>query len=251
MKTFREFILEAKNKYGIPDEEYLKWQQDRASGKGPARKIFNGIAYEMRNKAGKGNPKVWAVSPVLDREASSRKRKEAEQKYALSQDELRNAAGGEEERVALAKDTEETGIKKIIKRRQRIQKATGVKLSLGHKQPLQPDDPNSEDPGHSLSNVNIEPFSSNASKKNRRPEPGEPGYGLTRTQASQDALRRGDKLGKNIDREIELLRSGSPSRSANLLARLRRLGRPKPKNTGAAERMSAAYDEKIEKALNT
>ena len=247
MKTFREFIIEVKNKYGIPDEEYVKWQQDRASGKGPARKTFNGVSYEMRNKARAGQPSVWAVSPVSDRKASSEKRNKAEQETALSQDELRNAAGGDAERAALAKDTEETGIKKVIKRGKRIEKATGVKQSLGHKQPLQPDDPNPEDPGHSLSNVQPEPLSPNASKKNKRPEPGEPGYGLTRTQATQDALRRGDKLGRSIDREIELVRSGKSSRAANLLARLRR---PKPKNTGAAERMSAAYDAKIDSALN-
>jgi hypothetical protein len=99
-----------------------------------------------------------------------------------------------------------------------------------------------------LSNVKPEPLGPNSSKKNKRPEPGESGYGLTRTQAKQDALKRGDKLGKNIDRETDLLRSGKESRAARLLSHLRR---PKPKNTGAAERMSAAYDKKVDDTMNS
>jgi len=244
MKTFREFISEA-NKYGIPEDEYKQWQKDRASGKGPARKTFDGVEYEMRNKARQGQSPIWAVSTVASRNESGKKRSKAEQETQLSQDELSVAAGGDEERASLAKDTEETGIKKVIKRGKKIQKATGVRQSLGHKQPLQPDDPNAEDPGHSLSNVKPEPLGPNASKKNRRPEPGESGYGLTRTQAKQDALKRGDKLGSKIDRERDL---ETPSRAARLLSYLRR---PKPKNTGAAERMSASYDKKIDDVINS
>lgn len=248
MKTFLQFILESKNKYGIADDEYRQWQRDRTAGKGPARKTFNDIEYEMRNKARQGQSPVWAVSTVSSRNESGQKRSKAEKETELSQDELRSAAGGDEERASLAKDTEETGIKKVIKRGKRIQSATGVRQSLGHKQPLQPDEPTPEDPGHTLSNVKPEPLGLNASKKNKRPEPGESGYGLTRTQAIQDALKRGDKLGKNIDREINLLRSGKESRSARLLSHLRR---PKPKNTGAAERMSAAYDKKVDDTMNS
>jgi len=238
MKTFKEFISEA-NKYGIPEDEYEQWQKDRASGKGPARKTFGGVEYEMRNKARQGQSSTWAVSPVSSRNESGKKRRKAEQETQLSQDELRGAAGGDEERASLAKDTEKTGIEKVIKRGKRIQKATGVRQSLGHKQPLQPDDPNAEDPGHSLSNVKPEPLGQNASKKNRRPEPGESGYGLTRTQAIQSALKRGGELGSKIDRERDL---ETPSRAARLLSYLRR---PKPKNTGAAERMAAEYDKRV------
>ena len=248
MKTFLQFILESKNKYGIADDEYRQWQRDRTAGKGPARKTFNDIEYEMRNKARQGQSPVWAVSTVSSRNESGQKRSKAEKETELSQDELRSAAGGDEERASLAKDTEETGIKKVIKRGKRIQSATGVRQSLGHKQPLQPDEPTPEDPGHTLSNVKPEPLGPNASKKNKRPEPGESGYGLTRTQAKQDAIKRGDKLGKNIDRETNLLRSGKESRAARLLSHLRR---PKPKNTGAAERMSAAYDKKVDDTMNS
>lgn len=73
MKTFREFFVEA-NKFGIPDTEYIQWQKDRGSGIGPARKTFGGIEYQMRNKARKGQPPVWAVSKTADRKASTEKR---------------------------------------------------------------------------------------------------------------------------------------------------------------------------------
>jgi hypothetical protein len=249
MKTFREFILEANNKHGIPDDEYVKWREARSKGEGPARMTFNGIEYEMRGKGyKKDGTKKWGVSTSSSREESRLKRIEVEKETELSQDELRSATGGDEERSALAKDTERTGIKKVRARAKRIQKATGVRQSLGHKQPLQPDDPNAEDPGHSLSNVKIEPLSTNTARQNKRPEPGESGDGLTRTQAKQDAKKRGDKLGSKIDREIELLKSGKESRAARLLSRIRR---PKPKNTGAAERMAAAYDKKVDDATNS
>lgn len=248
MKTFKEFLGEARNKYGIPDNEYRKWQQDRSEGKGPSRKTFDGVEYEMRNKARQGQNPVWAVSTVASRNQSGQKRSEAEKKTQLSQDELRSVAAGDEERASLAKDTEETGIKKVIRRGKTIQKATGVRQSLGHRQPLQPNEPTPEDPGHTLSNVRPEPLGSNVSKKNKRPEPGESGYGLTRAQATQDAVRRGDRLGQKIDRELESTRTGKPSRAAGLLSYLRR---PKPKNTGAAERMSSAYDKKVDDSMNS
>jgi hypothetical protein len=249
MKTFIEFISEANNKHGIPDDEYVKWREARSKGEGPVRMTFNDIEYEMRGKGyKKDGTKKWGVSTSSSREESRLKRIKAEKEAELSQDELRSATGGDEERSALAKDAERTGIKKVRARARRIQKATGVRQSLGHKQPLQPDDPNAEDPGHSLSNVKIEPLSTNTARKNKRPEPGESGYGLTRTQAKQDAKKRGDKLGSKIDREIELLKSGKESRAARLWSRLRR---PKPKNTGAAERMAAAYDKKVDDATNS
>ena len=249
MKTFREFILEANNKHNIPDDEYVKWREERGKGGGPVKMSFNNIEYEMRGKGyKKDGTKKWGVSTSSSREKSRLKRIEVEKETELSQDELRSATGGDEERSALAKDTERTGIKKVRARAKRIQKATGVRQSLGHRQPLQPDNPNVEDPGHSLSNVKPEPLGLNTSKKNKRPEPGESGYGLTRTQAKQDALKRGDKLGNKIDREIKLQKSGKESRSARLLSYLRR---PKPKNTGAAERMASSYDKKVDDVINS
>lgn len=253
MKSFYQFILEA-NRYGIPEDEYRQWQRDRAAGKGPARKTFGGVEYEMRSHARAGQPKVWAASPSSSRKASSEKRNKAEQETQLSQDELRSAAGGDQEKAALALDTERSGIGKVKQRVKRISKATGVRQSLGHKQPLQPDEPSPEDPGHTRSNIGIEALSPNTAKKSRRPKPGEPGYGLTRSQARKDALRRGEELGSKIDRERELLKQGKPSRAAQLLARLRK---PKPKFKNSAERareqearMTSAYDKKIDDALN-
>lgn len=251
MITFREFleridILEA-NKHGIPEDEYQQWRRDRAEGRGPAKKTFNGVEYVMRGKGIVNRKKTWGVSTVASRTASSQKRRKAEQESQLSKDELRAAAGGDEERAALAQDAEETGIRKVKQRTRRIQKATGVPQSLGHKVPVQPDDPSPEDPGHSLSNMQPERLGPNAAKGNRRPKPGEPGYGLTRTQATQDAVRRGHKLGKNIDRELDLDKQGKPSRAARLLSFLRR---PKPRDTGAAQRMAAAYDRRVGKSFN-
>lgn len=254
MKTFTNFISEA-NKYGIPDDEYKQWQQDRAKGKGPARKTFNGVEYEMRNKAGSGQPPVWAVSTVESRKASSQRRKQAEQETELTKDELLNAVGDDEEMSALALDSERSGIKKVKKRAQKSSKLSGEKKSVGHKQPLQPEDPSPEDPGHTLSNIRQELFTKNTSRKNKRPEPGESGYGLTRTQATQDAVRRGSELGKKIDREVELERQGKPSRAARLLSNLRR---PKLRFKNSPERareqlnrQDAAYDKKIDDTLDS
>jgi len=254
MKTFSKFILEASNKYGIPDDEYRQWQRDRAAGRGPAKKTFNGVEYEMRSHARAGQPRppgVWGVTPTSKRQESSEKRSKAEQETALSKDELLRATGDDEERAALASDTETSGIKKTIKRAQRIGKSTGVKQSLGHGQPLQPEEPSPEDPGHTRSNTRVEPHSPNTAKKNKRPEPGEFGYGLTRALATQDAVERGDTLGRKIDRERDL---ETPSRAARLLARLRR---PKPKFKNSAERakeqearMTSAYDKRVDDALN-
>jgi hypothetical protein len=246
MKTFREFILE-KNRHGIPNKEYKQWIKDREKGIGTKRKTFNGIEYVIRNKARRGEPSRYAISPVESRNRSRDKRTKAEYETQLSKDKLLDATGGDEELANLAMDTEESGIRRVKKRAQRIQNKTGDRYSLGHLQPLQPKDPSTEDPGHTLSNVQVEPFSPNASKQNRRPKPGEPGYGLTRTQATQDAISRGRKLGQNIDDIIQSIRSGKPSRKANLLAYLRR---PRPKDTGAAKRMAAAYDRKVDRLVN-
>lgn len=253
MKTFQEFILEATNKYGIPDDEYKQWQQDRAMGKGPARKTFDGVSYEMRNKARSGQPSVWAISPVSDRIASYNKRKKAEQETQLSKDELLRATDGDEERAALALDAEESGIKRLTKRIKRMPKSPGVRKSLGHGVALQPKKPSSTDPGHTLSNLRAQDYQPNVSQQNKELKPGEPGYGLTRAQAAQDAVSRGDKLDKRIDRLLGTVRSGEPSKEANLYARLRR---PKPKFKNSSQRateqearMTAAYDKRVDNTL--
>lgn len=248
MKTFQRFIIEvSKYKDAIGADEYSNWQKEvdeyykkYGHTRGISRRTIDGVSYQMRNKARAGNPRVYGVDTEQNRQASAAKRIQAEKEGELSQDELRSVAGGDEEKASLAQDTEKSGISKVKKRTNRVSKSTGVRQSLGHKQPLQPDDPNVEDPGHSLSNIQSEPLSSNAAKKNKRPEPGEPGYGLTRTQATQDALGRGNRLGQKIDREVSLTQSGKESRAAKLLSYLRR---PKPKDTGAVQRMSAAYDK--------
>jgi len=248
MKTFQRFIIEvSKYKDAIGADEYSNWQKEvdeyykkYGHTRGVSRRTINGVTYEMRNKARAGNPRVYGVDTEQNRQASAAKRIQAEKEGELSQDELRGAAGGDEERSSLALDTERTGIKKLIGRVKRSSRLSGEKKSVGHKVPLQPDDPNAEDPGHVRSNTGMEPLSPNASKGNKRPEPGEPGYGLTRSQAIQDADRRGVELGQKIDREVALTQSGKESRAARLLSYLRR---PKPKDTGAVQRMSAAYDK--------
>ena len=254
MKTFQEFIeeaylIEANNKHGISDDEYAKWRNEVASHhtehghvRGVSRRTFDGVEYEMRSKAGKGKPKVWAASKTSDRKASAGKRQAIINKTKLTYDELLTKSKGDKERAAAALDAEETGIKKTVKRGRRIQKATGVPQSLGHKQPVQPDDPKPEDPGHTRSNTQIEPLSSNTAKKNRRPQPGESGYGLTRAQSTTDAQRRGDKLLNKVGDLIKSVQSGKSSRPARLLSYLRR---PKPKispekSAELRARMSAA-----------
>ena len=82
----------------------------------------------------------------------------------------------------------------------------------------------------------------NTAKKNRRPNPGESGYGLTRAQSTTDAQRRGDKLLNKVGDLIKSVQSGKSSRPARLLSYLRR---PKPKispekSAELRARMSAA-----------
>ena len=238
MKTFQEFLeeaylIEANNKHGISDDEYAKWKNEVASHhtehghvRGVSRRTFDGVEYEMRSKSGKGKPKVWAASKTSDRKASAEDRNKKEQETKLTYDELLTKFKGDKERAAAALDAEETGIRKVVRRKKGIQKATGVPQSLGHKQPLRPDDPKPEDPGHTRSNIQVEPLSSNTAKKNRRPNPGESGYGLTRAQSTTDAVRRGDTLLKRVGDLVTSVQSGKSSRPARLLSYLRR---PKPK----------------------
>ena len=79
MKTFKEFISEANNKHGIPDDEYVKWREARSKGEGPVRMTLNDIEYEMRGKGyKKDGTKKWGVSTSSSREESRLKRIKAE-----------------------------------------------------------------------------------------------------------------------------------------------------------------------------
>ena len=216
MKTFREFLEEA---YLIEKTLSSKEESDKYAKENPP---FGGEPYRLKQKGRAGGPPEWRPVRAAKRKAQDKRRTGAINKTKLTYDELLTRSGGDKERAAAALDAEETGIKKTVTRGRRIQKATGVKQSLGHKQPVQPDDPKPDDPGHTRSNTQIEPLSSNTSKQNRRPKPGESGYGLTRAQSTTDALRRGDRLIKNIDDLI----TGKSSRAARLLSYLRR---PTPK----------------------
>jgi hypothetical protein len=254
-KTFGEFVLEA-NKFGIPDSEYIKWQRDRDAGVGPVRKTFNGVEYQMRNKARAGQPKVWAASPSSDRKASSEKRSEKEKETAVTQNQLRDAAkrdvtkSNPNERAAAAYDAEQERMSGITKRVKTTSKSSGIQQSKDHKQALQRKTNNPENqerldrvlPGHNSDNLEIKPLPKNASKQNTALKPGESGYSLTRASVKRKQLDRGDKLLSRVGREISLTQSGKPSRAARLLGNLRK---PRPKDTGAAQRMSSAYDRAV------
>jgi hypothetical protein len=235
-KTFEEFVAEA---YLIEKTFPSKEEAKKYHEKNPP---FGGEPYILKQKGRSGGPKEWRPIRADKRKAQEERRTGTIDKTKLTYDELLTKSKGDKERAAAALDAEETGIKKTVERGRRIQKATGVKQSLGHKQPVQPDDPKPEDPGHTRSNTQIEPLSSNTAKQNRRPQPGESGYGLTRAQSITDAQRRGDKLLNKVDDLIKSVQSGKSSRPARLLSYLRR---PKPKispekSAELRARMSAA-----------
>lgn len=265
-KTFGEFmyecsvILEA-NRHPIPSDEYRKWQQERDAGTGTARKTFGGVEYQMRNKARSGQPKKWAVSPTSARRASSTKRSEKEKETATTQDELRDTAkrdvtkSNPGERAAAAYDAEQERMSRITKRVTKTSKSSGVQQSKDHKQALQRKAKNPENqkrldrvlPGHNSDNLEIKPLTKNSSKQNTALKPGESGYGLTKASVKQKQLKRGDELLDKVGREIASTQSGTPSRAARRLSYLRR---SKPRDTGAAQRMSAAYDRRVDNTLN-
>jgi len=264
-KMFGEFMRECYvvvevNKYGISDDDYKQWQRDRDAGVGPVRKTFNGVEYQMRNKARAGQPKVWAVSPSSDRKSSSKKRFKKEKETAVTQNNLLDTAkrdltkSNPGERAAAAYDAEQERMSRITKRVTKIGKSSGVKQSKDHKQPLQrkANNPENQDrldrvlPGHNSDNLEIKPLSKNSSKQNTALKPGESGYDLTRASVIRNQLNRGDKLLDKVGREIALTQSGKPSRAARLLANLRR---PRPKDTGAAQRMASAYDRAVGKSF--
>lgn len=260
-KTFGEFmyecyvILEA-NRHPIPADEYQKWQQERDAGTGPARKTFGGVEYQMRNKARSGQPKKWAVSPTSARRASSTKRSEKEKETATTQDELHDTAkrdvtkSNPEERASAAYDAEQERMSRITKRVTKTSKSSGVQQSKDHKQALQRKAKNPENqkrldrvlPGHNSDNLEIKPLPKNSSKQNTPLKPGESGYTLTKASVKRNQLNRGDKLLDKVGQEIASTQSGKASRRARLLSYLRRA---KPRDTGAAQRMAAAYDKRV------
>ena len=215
MKTFIEFISEANNKHGIPDDEYMKWREARDKGEGPASMTFNDKQYEMRGKGyKKDGTKRWAVSPSSARIASRLRRTTKENETRLTYDELLDAAkrdlgktNSPKERSAAALDAEETGISKLKSDAKERSKETGVKHSIDHGQALQRKTKNPENqerldavlPGHTLRNQEIAPLSANASKQNTAPKPGEFGYGLTRSGSQRSALDQGDETLDKID----------------------------------------------------
>ena len=234
LKTFKEFVEEAyiieKNVHGIPDEVEAEWKADREAGKpGSRTRTHGGKTYLVRSHARAGKPRTWAISTASRRGEEEKKRKKAEEEGRLTYAELLHAAGGDREKADLAYDAEQSGIARLGSRTKRIQKTTGVRQSLGHKQPLQPKDPSHEDPGHTLSNLMTQRHQTNVSQQSRRPKPGEPGYSLTRNQSIQDALRRGARLRKNLDKLIAAVQSDKPSKEANLYVRLMRLKKKKAK----------------------
>jgi len=254
MKTFKEFIIEAK-KHPIPDEEYKQWQKDREEGKGPASKEFDGVRYQMRGKGvdKKSGKKRWAVSTVSDRKSQGSSRTKKEKETQVSQDELLDTAKKQidkpnpSERASAANDAEQTRMRRINKRVTKIGKNTGVKQSKDHIRPLQqktknPDNQERLDrvlPGHNSDNLAIKNLSKNSSKQNDAPKKGETGYTSTRSSMASKQLNRGDQLLSKIDRETSSIRSGRTSRAARLLTYLRRDRKPRP-DTGAARRMNAA-----------
>lgn len=248
-------ILEV-NRHPIPADEYQKWQQERDAGTGPARKTFGGVEYQMRNKARSGQPKKWAVSPTSARRASSTKRSEKEKETATTQDELRDTAkrdvtkSNPGERAAAAYDAEQERMSRITKRVTKTSKSSGVQQSKDHKQALQRKAKNPKNqerldrvlPGHNSDNLEIKPLPKNSSKQNTPLKPGESGYTLTKASVKRNQLNRGDKLLDKVGQEIASTQSGKASRRARLLSYLRR---SKPRDTGAAQRMSAAYDKRV------
>jgi hypothetical protein len=229
MKTFKEFITEA---YLIEKTTSSKAEGEKYHEENPP---FGGEPYIIKQKARTGRPPEWRPVRAGKRKAQEKRRTGVINKTRLTYNELLTKSRGDRERAAAALDAEETGIKKTEKRKRRIQKATGVKQSLGHKQPLQPDDPKPEDPGHTRSNTQIEPLSPNTSKQNRRLKPGESGYGLNRAQSTTDAIKRGDKLLNRIDDLTKSVQSGKPSRAARLLSYIRR---PKSKSKKTPEQQA-------------
>lgn len=229
MKTFREFLEEATNKHGIDSDSYSKWisaaekaHNETGKIKGIAQQTHNGVDYVLRQKGHYKNGKPrFAVTPKKAKQNTEERRQA--KKTNLTHRELLNTAKRDlgksnppQERAAAALDVEQSRMEKIKNRVKKISKATGIKKSADHLQPLQRKMKNPEYqerlnkvlPGNASSNLSIKSLSHNASKQNTPPKRGEPGRTLTRSGATRDALRRGDTLLNRIDKEVAEIRNG-------------------------------------------
>jgi len=232
MKTFQEFVEEAylieartTHRDTIGHKEYDKWKDEVSSHhaehghvKGVSRRTFGGVGYEMRNKARKGQPKIWAASKISDRKASAKKRKQSlkpiSDKEFLSHAK-RNLEPNAKEVAAAAADFERQGIESKIKQAKRETDKTGEQHDLDHLQPqptkrkpkLQPRF-QAVLPGHSNANLGVLSHSSNTAKQDTPPKKGQPGRNLTRAGAVKSSIEGGKKLLSKIDRLLTTVRKG-------------------------------------------
>jgi hypothetical protein len=222
-KTFKEFVeesylIEAKTTHRdtIGHKEYDAWRDEVASHhsqhghvRGVSKRKFGDTEYEMRNKAGKGKPKVWAASKVSDRKSSAKKRRE--NLKPISDDEFlsyanRNLEPNAKEVAAAAADFERQGKRKKRERARTETKKTGEPHDVDHMNP-QPTRRRPENqprfqrvsPGDSNANQSVLKRSKNTGKQDRPPKKGEPGYGLTRAGAVSASIKGGKKLLSDID----------------------------------------------------
>jgi hypothetical protein len=226
-KTFEEFVseaylIEAKKTHrdAIGHKEYDAWKDEVVShhaehghAKGVSKRTFDGIEYEMRNKAGSGKPKIWAASKVSDRKASAKKRRESLK--PISDDEFlshakRNLEPNAKEVAAVAADVERTGKERKRKGAKESTKKTGEPYDVDHMNP-QPTRRRPENqprfqavsPGDSNANKRIMKRSENTGKQDRPPKKGEPGYGLTRAGAIRKSTQSGKELLSKIDAALK------------------------------------------------
>jgi hypothetical protein len=226
-KTFEEFVeeaylVEAKKTHrdAIGHKEYDSWKDEVASHhaehghtKGVSKRTFDGVEYEMRNKARSGKPKVWAASKVSDRKASAKKRRE--NLKPISDDEFlsyakRNLEPNAKEVAAAAADVESTGKERKREGAKESTKKTGEPYDVDHMNP-QPTRRRPENqprfqavsPGDSNANKRIMKRSKNTGKQDRPPKKGEPGYGLTRAGAIRKSTQGGKELLSKIDAALK------------------------------------------------
>jgi hypothetical protein len=225
-KNFEEFILEARGSHRdkIGHKEYDEWKSEVSSHhekhghtRGVSKRSFNGIEYEMRNKSGKGKPKVWAASRVADRKASAERRKETLKPISDAEflsHAKRNLEKNPREVAAAAADVEIQTKKRKREKARKATKETGEKHDLDHMQP-QPTRRRPENrerfrritPGDSASNLTVMKHSDNTGKQDRPPRKGEPGHTLTRASAIRHSTKKGKKLLSNIDKLVSKIRN--------------------------------------------
>ena len=214
-KTFEEFVKEAylieartTHRDTIGHEEYDKWRNAVADHyathghvRGISKRTFDGVEYEMRNKAGKEKPKTWAASKTSDRKASAKQRRQSLR--PISYDEFlshakRNLIPNPKEVAAAAADFERQGIRRKRKEAKTKTKETGEQHDLDHLQP-QPTKRTPELqprfqavlPGHSNANMGVMTHSYNTAKQDKPPKKGEPGWNLTRAGAVKASIEGG------------------------------------------------------------